>query len=152
MIPADPARRTLALIYHAELLLTQSAQVSHEALRHACVSGAVALTAQSLAALLTALAAPQRMAPGHWVDMLTALPDSLQERRLLERALLAAEGELYPLHLMIEQQRIGQASAPAVSEVFATTTSVSSDAELLAPLIKRLGQLAQDLLSSSQCW
>lgn len=138
----DPSRRTQQLMHEAALLLSH-AQSLEGALQKACASGALVLAAQGLSALVAELAAPQKMDIGQWQEMLKMLPETLQERRLLERALLTAEGELYPLHLRIEQQRTGRSalSTPLRTESAGLIATTASPADALAQLKSQMDVL-----------
>lgn len=143
----DPSRRTQRLMYEAELLLTH-AQTLDGAVQQACEDGAMLLASQGLSALVAELAAPQALDAGYWQDMMKLLPEALQERRLLERALLTAEGELYPLHLRIEQQRTGRTAAPVA--LIATTSSFADNLAQLKSQMVVLRQLANSLREFSR--
>lgn len=148
-----PARRMQQLIYQAGLLLEQAERSSgNSAFQQACTAGAVALASQGLSALVAELASPNVVQPGHWIDMLQALPPVLQERRLLERELLTVEGALYPLHLCIEQQRKGKCRATMVDSLATDVLAAprESEAETLRAMLNALVSLAQSLRASSQ--
>lgn len=143
---ADPSRRTRRCMYDAALL-TEHALTLDGALQLAAESGALLLVEQSLAALVAELAAPQPLVSQPWVLMLQQLPESLQERRLLERALLTAEGELYGLYLRLEHQRTGR---PAASGMIITTASPQEQLLQLKGQLEALRALANTLRESSQ--
>ena len=143
----DPSRRTQRLMYDAELLASHALSLDG-ALQQACESGALVLAEQSLAALVAELAAPQPLEAGPWQQMLNALPDTLQERRLLERALLTANGELYALYLRLEQRRTGH--VPATVGLIATTLSVGERVAQLKDQLVALRVLANGLRESSR--
>lgn len=142
----DPSRRTRQLMYDAALL-TEHALTLDGALQLAAEAGALLLIEQSLAALIAELAVPQPLAPQPWWLMLRQLPESLQERRLLERTLLTAEGELYGLYARLEHQRTGRSAAVGM---IATTASLQEQLLWLKEQLIALRALANTLRASAQ--
>lgn len=143
----DLSRRTQRLMYEAELLATH-AQSLDGVLQQACETGALLVVEQSLTALVAELAAPQSLMSAQWQAMLKELPDTLQERRLLERALLTTDGELYGLHLRLEQQRTGR--LPVATGVIVTTALATERVAQLKALVTALRTLANALRESSR--
>ena len=129
------SRRTQRLLYQAEQLLVLASE-QKGSLQLACEVGALALIEHGLAALVAELAAPQPVGRGDWQQLLTALPDTLQERRLLERALLAVDGELHDLYCRLEQQHAEHRS-PTPTALIVTTASPD----------ERVAQLRSQLLA-----
>lgn len=134
-------------MYEAQLLATHMQSLDGP-LQQACETGVLLVIEQSLAALITELAAPQVLDAGPWQTMLKRLPDTLQERRLLERALLTAEGELYGLYLRLEQLRTGY--SPVTAGLIVTTMSATERVVELNEQVVALRALANALRESSR--
>lgn len=144
---ADPSRRTQRLMYEAELLAAH-ALTQEGALQQVCESGALVLAEQSLAALVAELATPLPLEGESWQQLLKALPETLQERRLLERALLTTDGALYALYVRLEQRRTGY--APGSMGLIATTVTGRDRVDQLKEQLIALRALANALRESSR--
>lgn len=120
---ADLSRQTQRLLYQADQLLALASE-QEGSMQLASEAGALALIERGLVALIAELAAPQTIGRGDWQQLIVTLPEALQERRLLERALFEADGELHDLYCSLEQQYTERQSfAPAAQQLIATTAS-----------------------------